>query len=85
MEQFGEPLVETGGIGTLSPAFDFPTEERLIKSGFPFTRYIDGDGDAQAEDKMNNWESEMRTRFTTALNTLRAKTDNFSGISGVTI
>ncbi len=84
-EQFGEPEVETGGTGTLLPAFSFPQEPREIKSGFPFTRYIDADGDSDAQAKMENWVIEMKTRITDALNTLRAKVDNFSGIDGTNI
>ena len=85
MKKFGEPEVETGGQGTLIPAFDFPTEPREIKKGFPYTRSIDADADSDAKAKMNNWVIEMQTRFTNALNTLRANVDDFSGTGGTSI
>ena len=85
MDRFGEPEVETGGTGTLLPAFDFPTEPRLIKSGFPYTRFIDGDEDVDAKGKMNNWAVEMETRLNDTLTVLRTQTDDFTGESAVNV
>ncbi len=85
MDKYGEPEVETGGTGTLNPQFEFPTQLRKVKSGFPFTRAIDGDGDSDAEAKMNNWATEMQTRISTVLTTLRGNTDNFSGTIAITV
>jgi len=85
MEKYGEPTIETGGTGSLSPAYEFPTDPRDINSGFPFTRSISAEDDAQAEAKMNNWQTEMTTAFTNAMATLRSLSDTFTNIVVETI
>jgi hypothetical protein len=85
MTKYGEPEVETGGTGSLLPAFSFSTYPAKIKTDFPFSREIDADAEADAEDMMDNWATEMQTRISTAMSTLRGNTDSFTGVSAVTI
>ena len=82
MSDFGEPEVDVGGSFTGPPAFsNLATQLRKLKSGFPFTQTFDATGDAQAKDKANVWQSEMITRITAVMATLRGNTDDFSGES----
>jgi len=77
--KFGEPQINVGGSITGPPAYDLEDHYRAIKTGFPYTFSIDGNGDAEAEGKMNGWITEIRGRFVSAINTLRGKTDAYSG------
>ena len=77
--KFGDSQINVGGTITGPPAFDLEDQYRAIKAGFPYTYSIDGNGDSQAKDKMNAWITEVRDRLISAINTLRGKTDDYSG------
>ena len=77
--KFGEPQINYGGSITGPPAFDLADNYRLLYSGLPWSYSIDGNGDAQAKDKMNVWITEIKARLVSAINTLRSQTDDFSG------
>lgn len=84
MRKYGEPLVNVGGVflsGTENE-FSFPNEYRKIRNEFPFKREFDT-RDPDFEDnvltKIGAYSDAILFRITTELDTLRAKTDNFSG------
>ena len=77
--KFGDPEVNFGGTITGPPAFTLPDAYRKMKAGLPYTYSIDGNGDAQAKDKMLAWITEIRARLVSAINTLRSQTDDYSG------
>lgn len=76
---FGDPEVNFGGSFTGPPAFTLADNYRNLKAGMPTSFGIDGNGDAEAKDKMIVWNVEMRVRLLAAMNTLRTQTDDYSG------
>ena len=78
-EKFGEPSVNVGGSFTGPPAFTLADDYHNLPSGFPVSLSIDANGDPEAKDKMNVWITEVKTRLTSAKNTLVSQTDDFSG------
>ena len=85
IDKFGEPTVNVGGSFTGPPAFTEPNSYRKIVHGFPWTFKKDGDADEEAQDKVEVWKEEMEDRLTSEITTLKAKTDDFSGESAVTV
>ena len=84
MVKHGEPEVDIGGSFTGPPAYTLTTNLTGIKSGSPFKEAFDEQDYVDAEDRANVWASEMVTRIQTALTTLRANVDGFSGETVVT-
>ena len=79
VDAFGDPLVNFGGSFTGPPAFTLADEFRALVAGLPYTQSMDGNGDVDAKDKMNVWITEVKTRLTSAKNTLVGLTDDFTG------
>ena len=77
--KFGEPSVNFGGTITGPPAFELADHYRDLPSGLPYTYSIDGNGDAEAKDKMLAWQTEIKNRLVAAINSLRNQTDDFTG------
>lgn len=84
MAQFGEPEIEMGGVFLEGEETEFtlPTKKARIRSDFPFTQEFDST-DSQfssaTQTKVEAYRDEIVTRFTDALETLRASQDNFVG------
>ena len=81
MASFGEPEIDLGGSFTGPPAFDLPSNYTRIKSGSPFIGRFDGDDYNDAEQRADVWTAEVTTRLKTAIDDLRANTDDFTGES----
>lgn len=79
IEKFGDTEVNFGGTFAGPPSFTLPDTYRKMKAGLPYTFGIDGNGDADAKDKMVVWNTEIRSRLLSAINTLRSQTDDYSG------
>ena len=83
---FGEPLIQVGGTITgPSDTKTLPAAERALPSGFPVLETFDGDDFTDAEGLANAYSTEILARITTAMTTLRAKADTFTGESVSTI
>ena len=78
MDKYGPPTVDFGGSFTGPPAFTLPNNVRNLETGLPVMQVFDGVADAQAESKANVWESEVQTKITTELTTLRGNSDTFT-------
>lgn len=78
MSDFGEPVIDVGGSFTGPPAYTLPSNERKIKSQFPVSQVFDGNADVNAKDKANVWASEVQSRMSAALATLRLNLDDFT-------
>jgi len=79
MANFGEPQIDLGSSFTGPPAFTLAANLANIMSESPFTQTFDGDDYADAEDRADVWKTEMSARIVTAVTTLRALADEFSG------
>lgn len=78
IEKFGEPLVNIGGSFTGPPAFVEPNQNKLLITASPFVFIKDKDGDIEAEEKVDVWAAEVRTRIIDAKTTLVGLIDNFT-------
>jgi hypothetical protein len=85
IEKFGEPSINIGGSFTGPPAFVEPNQNKLLVTASPFVFIKDKDGDAEAEEKVDVWTTEVRTRIIDAKTTLVGLTDSFTDESTETI
>lgn len=84
MRQFGEPTIELGGVylEETENEFTLPTKKGRIRSDFPFTQEFDSLStpfDTNTQTKVEAYRDEIVDRFTTALTTVRAIADTFTG------
>jgi hypothetical protein len=84
MRQFGEPEIQVGGVYLENTGNEFalPTKTVRIRSDFPFTQEFDSTStpfDTATQTKVEAYETAIVNRFTTALTTLRAIPDTFTG------
>jgi len=82
--KFGEPEIDLGGDFTV-PTFTLPNDLAKIKSDSPFTVSFDVKDAADAKDRANRWATDMITRLTSAIATLRGHSDDYSGEVVVTL
>jgi hypothetical protein len=76
---FGEPTIEMGGTIPHTPSdYVLPTKQAFVKKGFPQTQLFDGVAFADAESRANDWATEILSRITAAMTTLRINTDLFT-------
>lgn len=78
---FGEPAIDFGGLFTppeagITSTFTIPTNLRPIKAGLP--QQITREG-GSAKTEANDWAAVIISRITTAIQTLRLESDDFSG------
>lgn len=91
MKKFGEPEIQVGGeyeYGEDDDTFTIPTKTARIRSDFPFTQEFDStstDFEDDTQVKVEAYRDAIATRFTTALTTLRATPDTFTGEQTYTI
>lgn len=90
MRQFGEPEIALGGVYLASTGNEFtlPTKTGRIRSDFPFTQEFDSTAapfDTNTQIKVEAYRDVIVSRFTSALITLRAITDTFTGEKTYTI
>jgi len=90
MRQFGEPEIEIGGVYLDNTANEFtlPTKKARIRSDFPFTQEFDSSSepfDTYTQTKVEAYRDEIVDRFETALTTVRAIADTFTGEKTYTI
>ena len=79
MAKFGEPEIDLGGdFGTYPPTFTLPNLLKRIRSESPFSQSFDKQDDSSAEAWAKIWGSEMATRISAAIATLRDNVDDYS-------
>ncbi len=78
MAKYGEPEIDLGGSFTGPPAYDLSSDLRRLRSESPFTMKFDIDDYVDADDRATVWATEMSTRITAAMATLRANSDTFT-------
>jgi hypothetical protein len=85
MQKFGEPQVDVGGFygnvdDDTTSTWTLPDRYVYIRKGFqPFTFSFDGGTYSNAAARSSALAAILVTRITTALTTLRALSDTFSG------
>ena len=84
MRQFGEPEIEVGGIylAETGNEFTLPTKKVRIRSDFPFTQEFDSLSapfSTSTQTKVEAYRDDIVDRFETALTTVRALADTFTG------
>jgi len=77
MVKFGEPEVDLGGDFTV-PTFSLDNNLVKIKSESPFTYSFDMRDYADSDDRAESWATEIKTRITSAVTTLRTLADAFT-------
>lgn len=82
MDEFGEPQIDLGGdFGTGPGAFTLPNRLVSILTNSPFTQSFDARdylATPTAPDAAEAWATEIATRLTAAVTTLRGNVDDFS-------
>lgn len=78
MAKYGEPEINLGGSFTGPPAYSLSGDLRRLRSESPFTEKFDIDDYADAAARATVWATEMTTRITAAMATLRANSDTFT-------
>lgn len=82
MEKFGEPQIDLGGsFGSGPTAYTLPNRLASILSNSPFTQSFDARDyltTPTAEERADIWATEIATRLTSAVTTLRANDDDYS-------
>jgi len=79
MASFGEPEINLGGTFTGPPGYTLPDSYAKIKTGVPFLAACDVRDYANAEDRAVVWATEIVTRLKSAITSLRAMTDSYTG------
>lgn len=83
MKKFGEPEIDMGGTFLSGEdQFILPAKKAKIRSDFPFTQTFDSrdtDFASNTKTKVEAYRDAIVTRFTTAIEDLRASEDTFSG------
>lgn len=90
MKAFGEPEIQVGGVylDTTANEFTLPEKYVRIRSDFPFVQTFDStsaDFETNTQTKVEAYRDDIVTRFTTAITTLRAIPDTFTGEKTYTI
>lgn len=90
MKKFGEPEIEMGGVFLEGGENEFTlaTKKARIRRDFPFTQEFDStsaDFETNTQTKVEAYRDDIVDRFSTALTTLRATTDTFTGEKTYTI
>jgi hypothetical protein len=78
MAKYGEPEIDLGGDFEGPPEFVLTTNLVKAMSDSPFSQSFDGRDYANAEDRANVWATEIISRITSAMTTLRANDDEFT-------
>lgn len=84
MKKFGEPEIDLGGtfLEGEDDEFTLPAKKAKIRSDFPYTAEFDSRDspfDENTSTKVVAYRTEIITRITDALETLRETPDTFSG------
>ena len=89
MRRFGEPEIQMGGTFLSGgDQFTLPTVTARIRSDFPYIQTFDATQppfNTDTQVKVEGYRDAIVTEFTTALTTLRAMTDTFTGEKTYTI
>lgn len=78
MDKYGDAKVDFGGSFT---GFTLPANLRSLRTGLPVLNVFDKNSEPSAETFANTYVSEIDTRITTSLATLRLNSDTFTGSS----
>jgi hypothetical protein len=79
MEKYGEPEIDAGGVfydGAIT--FEIDNDYKCVKSESPFAQGFDARDFDDAEDRAEIWATEIGSRITTAITTLRQNDDDYS-------
>lgn len=88
MVKYGEPQIDLGGsFHDVHVVFTLPTVLKNIKSESPFAQQFDArDSDPEtAKARAECWATEIGSRITTAVGTLRGNDDDYSGETVVVV
>jgi len=82
----GQPSIAVGGtvIGP-SDTIALPSRDARLDSGFPVVQAFDGAAHIDPKGLADTWAVDVLARLTSAIGTLRASPDAFSGEASVTI
>jgi hypothetical protein len=84
LRKFGEPSIDIGGTYTpdVGDAYTLPVKYIRIKSDLPYTQEFDSKSEAYKDDteaKALKFQETFITNYSEAFDTLRAKSDTFTG------
>ena len=84
MKKFGEPQIDIGGtfLANTENTFTLPSRNVKVRADFPLTVTFDSrdaDFETSTKDKVEAYRDEIVTRFTSAIQALRAIEDTFTG------
>lgn len=85
MIKYSEPEIDAGGTFTGSVSFTLPERLVRIRNESPFAVSFDSRDSADSEDMADVWATTILARLTSAIETLRANSDEYTTESVVTI
>ncbi len=83
MQKFGEPEINMGGTFLAESELEYTLPDRYVRIRSDFPQRVELDSrsspfDADTQDKVNGYVTEMIAKFNAAVSTLRENTDSFT-------
>jgi hypothetical protein len=79
MVKFGEPEIDLGGtFDSGETSFELPHKLERLMTQSPFNQSFDARDAADAQNRAAVWATEIATRISAAVTTMRAETDDYS-------